>query len=102
VVAATVGQRGLVEGIDHGPVPGLEGQVVAPGQLAQRGLAVGTGHKQLVRPEVALPRAAQGHLQRRQHGGVEGLGARQVAHHQLHMVDQATPVDLVDLHTVLR
>jgi hypothetical protein len=63
VVLAAVRQRRLVEGVDHRRVPRLEGQVMAAGEHALRGFAVGRGDEQLVGPEVARTRPSHGHLE---------------------------------------
>lgn len=60
VVGATGGDRRRVERIDGGTVAGLEGQVVAAGQLAGGGLAAGTGDEQLVGPEEVRPLTPSG------------------------------------------
>ncbi len=102
VVGAAVGQRGAMEGLDHGAVLRLEGQVVAPGQPALRGRPLGAGHEQFVGPEEPFVPAADRHLQHRQHGGVEAVAGLEIAHHQLDVVDQAAAVKFHGFHRSLR
>ena len=58
IVAATIGQRRGVERLDHRPVARLEGEMVATGRRALRGLAVDAGDEQLVGPEPGIAAAA--------------------------------------------
>src|SRR5690606_25628451 len=82
----------------HGPVAGLEGEVVAAGRLALRGLAARAGDEQLVGPEPAIAVAAERDAERRQHGLVEAAARLEVAHHQLQVVDQAAAEQLTGFH----
>ena len=54
VVAAAIGEPGLIKRIDRRPILSLEREVVAAGELSAGRLAVGAGDKQLVRPEERL------------------------------------------------
>jgi hypothetical protein len=73
---------------DRCPLDGrLVCQVVASSQLALRGLAVGRRDEQLIGPEVIFPSAAHGNLQGTEQGGVEGLARREIANHQLEVIN---------------
>ncbi len=93
-----MGQRGAVERVDHGPVGGLERQMMAAGQPALRGGAVGAGDEQLVGPEVVLALAAERHAEHVEDRAVEAARCGQVAYDQLDVVDQAATVQFLGFH----
>src|SRR5690606_28002434 len=100
VVRSAVGQRRLVERVDHAPVGGLEREVMTTGQLSLRGFAVYRRDEQLVRPEIAFAGAADRHAERLEDGGVEALRGGEIPHDQLNVIDQASPVQLLRFHSV--
>lgn len=98
IVTTTVGQGRRVERIDHGAVACLECQVMAASEFTLRRLAVNAGHEQFVGPEESVARAAHGHVQHAQHGGIEALAGRQVSDHQLDMVEQSSAMQFPGFH----
>src|SRR5690606_31712227 len=98
VVAAAGLEPRSMPGLDHGAVAGLEGEMVATGQLARRRLAVGGRDEQLVDPEMVVALAAEGQLQNLEQGLVEAAAGLDVAHDQLDMVDQAAAMQGLDFH----
>src|SRR3546814_8817658 len=59
IVAAARRQPGLVKGIDRRAIRRLKGQVMPPGQLAQRRFAVLGRHEQFAIPEIIAKLAAE-------------------------------------------
>jgi len=98
VVGSARRQSRRVEGLDHGPVPGLEGQMAAPGRSARCGDAVHRRDEQLIGPEEAFRLAADRHAQGFEHRAVEAAAGLKVGRHQLQMVDQPAAVQLLRLH----
>ncbi|MBB5734963.1 hypothetical protein FHT09_000662 [Xanthomonas arboricola] len=88
VVAAAMGEGGLMERMHHGHVMRLEGQMVAAGEFALRH-RVAIGHEQLVGPEESLTFATDGNAQGIEHRLVETSARRQVADDQMQVIDQA-------------
>ena len=101
IVGSARRQTRLVDGLDHGAVLRLEGQMVSPRQVAGRRRAVGGGDEQLIHPEVALGLAAQRNAQRSQHGVVEAPGRRKVGDHQLDVINQTAAMQGLGFHGAL-
>jgi hypothetical protein len=98
VVLAAGRTPGLVEGLDHGPVLRLKGQMMPARQLAGRRLAVSGGDEQFVGPEITVALAAQRHAQNLEHRLVEAAGGGQILHHQLDVVDQTAAMQRLGFH----
>src|SRR5690554_4914283 len=87
IILAAVGERCLVEGIDHGLIPSLESQMMPTGQLTRCGGAVGAGNHQFISPEKAVCGTADGYVQDVQDSGIETPAGGKILDHKLDVVD---------------
>ena len=79
------------------PPAAPEGEVHAPCELAERGLAVLARDEQLVVPEgVVVELATQRDAERAEGGVVEAPAGSEVFHHELHMIDEASTLQFHD------
>ena len=94
--AARTGRILTVE--DHGVVGGLEGEMVAAGELAGGFGTIPGRDEEFVVPEMAVGAAAKRDAEHLEHRLVEGAAGGEVGDDQLDMVDQATAVELHRFH----
>jgi hypothetical protein len=80
------------------PVLRLKGHVMAAGEFAVCGLALGRGDEEFVGPEVVVTGAGHRHLQHLEHGFVKGPAGGEVLHDQLDVVDQPASVQFLCFH----
>src|SRR5689334_6407624 len=93
VVDAAGLQACRVEGLDSRAVLGLEGEMVAAGQLAGRRLAVEARDEKLVDPEIVLLLSTDRYAENVENSLVEAAARLDVADHKLDVVDQPAAVE---------
>src|SRR5690606_4759391 len=98
VVLATGRQSLRVKALDHVAARCLERDMRAPGQRALRGDTLGRRDEQFVGPEKTVALAADRNTERVEHRRVKAPTRRQIAHHEVQMIDQAAACDCIGYH----
>lgn len=98
VVGAACGQTRAVKLLDLLATIRLECEVNASGQLARSCGARGGGDTQLVEPKEPRAFATERNAQGFQRRSVEAFASLQIVDDELHVIDEAPTVDLVDFH----
>jgi hypothetical protein len=75
--------------------------MVAAGQGALRGHAVGRGYEQFVCPEIVFSATADGNIQALEDGFIKPPRGGEVSHYQLNVIYQATSVQLLCFHSLV-
>jgi hypothetical protein len=88
----------FMESVDRRAVCGLEGKVMAAGQLPLSRLAAGCRDEKLICPEVVGSFAGHRDAQHFKNGPVKSTTGLNIRHDKLNMVDQATAMEFLNFH----